>query len=479
MRAFYNRAMARFARPAAPVSAPKGGSVKDKVSILGLTALVCALGLAATAQAQTRWWRTYGGTDIEHGRSVQQTADGGYIIAGTTVSFGPGGDVYLIKTDAQGDTLWTRTYGGTDYDYGYSVQQTSDSGYIIAGYTHSFGAVGDDVYLIKTNASGDTLWTRTYGGTSYDWGFSVQQTSDDGYIVAGRTSEDGDVYLIKTNAYGYALWTWAYGGTGCDYGWSVQQTSDRGYIVAGLTLSFGAGQSDVYLIKTNAYGDTLWTRTYGGTSSDYGWSVQQTSDGGYVITGYTLSSGAGDYDVYLIKTNAAGDALWTRTYGGPGDDYGYSVQQTSDGGYVVAGCTRSFGAGTKDVYLIKTNASGDALWTRTYGGTDFDYGLSVQQTSDGGYIVAGITASFGRDYDVYLIKTDSLGSVGVAEESPKPRVMRVGLGTTVLSVASGVKQLAFCAAFDAMGRRILHPKAGVYFLRTSPTAAPRKVLLVE
>jgi hypothetical protein len=482
MRTFYNRTTVRFARLAAPASAPKGGPVTDKISIYGLTALVCALCLAATAQAQTSWWRTYGGTDYDCGRSVQQTADGGYIVVGATGSFGAGDyDVYLIKTTPSGYTLWTRTYGGTDNDFGYSVQQTSDGGYIFAGL--AAGKVSR-VNLIKTDASGDTLWTRTCGGADGREGSSIQQTSDGGYIVTDGTGLLGqgswDVYLVKTNASGDTLWTRIYGGMEHDLGRSVQQTADSGYVVAGYTWSFGAGSSDVYLMKTDASGDTLWARTYGGTGGDVGYSVQQTSDGGYIVAGVTASFGAGQYDVYLIKTDASGDTLWTRTYGGPDGDGGYSVQQISDGGYIIAGITESFGAGLCDVYLIKTDANGDTLWTRTYGGTSDDFGYSVRQSADGGYVIAGYTASFGAgSYDVYLIKTDSLGSVGVAEESPKPQVMRGRLGPTVLSGASGVRCLASGIVFDAMGRRVLHPKAGIYFLRTPAAAEPRKVLLVE
>jgi hypothetical protein len=449
--------------------------------MLFLVALIL-IGSVSIVSAQTSWWRTYGGTGFDYGRSVQQTADGGYIIGGT----GTGGDVYLIKTNTQGDTLWTRTYGDTNADRGYSVQQTSDGGYIIAGATCSFGAGTPDypnVYLIKTNASSDTLWTGTYGGTSWDEAYSVQQTADTGYIIAGYTGSFGagitDVYLIKTNAAGDTLWIRTYGGWGSDEGYSVQQTSDGGYVVAGGTYSFGAGNGDVYLVKTNAAGDTLWTRTYGGTYNDCGRSVQQTADGGYVIAGVTMSVGAGG-DVYLIKTDASGDTLWTRIYGGADDEYGCSVKQTPDGGYIITGSTLSFGAGGGDVYLIKTNASGDTLWTSTYGGTSWDEAYSVQQTSDGGYVIAGCTASFGAgNFDVYLIKTDELGGVGGVEQSPGPRVMRGRLGPTVLSGASGVRQLASCVAFDAMGRRVLHPKPGIYFLRTEATAEPRKILLVE
>ncbi len=374
--------------------------------------ILLTLVLSKGASSQITFEKTYGSLGTEWGRAVQQTLDGGYIIAGYD-----GYDVYLIKTNESGVLLWTKTYGGTDGDYGYSVQQTSDGGYIIAGGTKSFGAGSSDVYLIKTKANGDTLWTKTYGKTFDDRGYSVQQTSDNGYIIAGETYSFGadlwDVYLIKTNANGDTLWTKTYGGTGEDYGRSVQQTSDDGYIIAGNTWSFGAGSADVYLIKTNESGDTLWTKTYGGIRYDDGYSVQQTSDGGYIITGETYSFGTGSSsDIYLIKTNENGVSLWTKNYGGTSYDDGYSVQQTSDNGYIIAGLTESFGAGSADVYLIKTNESGDTLWTKTYGGEDTDEGKSVQQTSDNGYIIAGYTFSFGAGvYDVYLIKTDVNGNV--------------------------------------------------------------------
>ncbi|MBE0433655.1 choice-of-anchor D domain-containing protein [candidate division WOR-3 bacterium] len=372
--------------------------------IAGVVACVLCSTILFAQGPDTLWVRTYGGTGTDKGYSAQQTADNGYIIAGYTNSFGAGGyDVYLIKTDENGDTLWTRTFGGTGIDQAYSVQQTQDNGYIVAGRTYSFGAGSADVWLIKTDAYGNAQWTKTYGGTGVDIGSAVQQTADNGYIIAGYTKSFGagnyDFYLIKTDANGDTLWTKTYGGAGADYGYSVQQTADYGYIVAGYTNSFGAGNSDYYLVKTDANGDMLWAKTYGGTDADYGYSVQQTADYGYIVAGYTMSFGAGMSDFYLVKTDANGDTLWTRTYGGAGGDLVegfHSVQQVAGGGYVVAGHTTSFGAG---VWLLRIDANGDTLWTRTYG-TDYQEGYSVQQTADGGYIIAGWDY-----YDVYLIKT--------------------------------------------------------------------------
>jgi hypothetical protein len=387
--------------------------------------MLLGLFLASTAIADpgdTLWTRTYGGSGQDPASCVRQTTDGGYIVVGYTDSFGAGGaDFYLVRTDANGDTLWTRTYGGSGHDYGKRIQETTDGGYIIVGYTESFGAgaedLAEDFYLVKIDAKGDTLWTRTYGGSLREQAHDVQQTTDGGYIIAGWTDESGncDFYLVKTDTNGDTLWTRTYGGSDTDLGYSVQQTSDGGYIFAGYTYSFGAGSTDMYLVKTDANGDTLWTRTYGGSNSDYCWSVQRTSDGGYIMVGETTSFGAGNFDTYLVKTDANGNSLWTHTYGGSDKDYGKCAQQTTDGGYIVVGRTFSFGAGSADVFLIKTDANGDSLWTRAYGGTSKDYGGWVQQTTDGGYIVSGRTGSFGAGgYDLYLVK--------VAGETPEPDV---------------------------------------------------------
>ena len=453
---------------------------------------ICTL-LTAAAVAQQRWMGTYGGASDEYGYSVEQTQDGGYIATGRSASFGNLVQVYLIKTDASGDTIWTRTYGGAGDEYGRSVQQTSDGGYIIAGWTFSFGNA-QQAYLIKTNAGGDTLWTRTYGGAGDDGGGSVQQTSDGGYVIAGWTSSFGygdQVYLIKTDASGDTLWTRSYGGAGDDIALSVQQTFDAGYIVAGYATSFG-DSSQVYLIKTNPSGDTLWTRSYGGAGDDGSRSVQQTSDGGYIVAGYTTPSGDSS-QAYLIKTNASGDILWARTYGGSNGGAGSSVRQTSDTGYIVAGETYSSGRGFQ-VCLIKTNAFGDSLWTRDYGGANGDFSYSVQQTSDAGYIVAGRTASFGNQYQVYLIKTDANGSTGV-EETPYGEVRTTNVPTIVrgvLFLPVSFPPYLPVSLLDVSGRRALslapgpndvHSLApGVYFVAengTRSTVRATKVMVTR
>ncbi|MDD5530242.1 MAG: T9SS type A sorting domain-containing protein [bacterium] len=346
----------------------------------------------------TLWTRTFGGTSSDYGLSVQQTYDSGFIVVGSTSSFGASySDVYLIKMNSSGDTLWTKTLGGDSVEGGYSVQQVFDSGLVIAGYTRSFGAGNADVYLIKTNSLGDTLWTRTYGGTNYDYGYSVQQTYDSGLIIAGYTysfgTGNGAAYLIKTNSLGDTLWTRTYGGTNYYYGYSVVQCEDRGFIIAGD-----------YLIRTDSLGDTLWTTPIWGSS------VVQCNDGGFVTTQKTS-------DVVLTKTNSSGNNLWIKTYGGVENDYGQSVAKCTDEGFIIAGTTGSFGSKDSSIYLVRTNPSGDTLWTEIFGKNDLNFGYSAVQCADEGFIVLGNTVSPGNYQDIYLIRLNK----EVAVEEPSSR----------------------------------------------------------
>lgn len=378
---------------------------------LGLVASIVAVALfgGGVALTQITFEHRYGGNQ---GFSVIQTSDQGYAIAGETRSPDKAVcDVYLVKTDSLGDTLWTRSYGGGENDYGRSVVQAPDGGYVVTGWSESWGAAAYNPFLIKIDSLGNLFWIKTYGGNRVSAGLSVAKTSDGGYILTGSIQPTpgsfDNVYLVKTNSLGDTLWTRNYGDTKTDIGRSVAQTTNGGYIIAGQTYSFGAGMSNVYLIKTDSLGFTLWTKTYGGNYDDVGMEVAQTSNGGFIIGGYTFSYGAGYADFYFIKTDSLGDTIWTKTYGGSDDDEGRSVAKCSDGGYGIVGWTESYSSHYRDIYLIKTDSLGDTLWTRTYGLWDGGQGESIAQTSDEGFIIAGETGSGG----IYLIKTNSLGEV--------------------------------------------------------------------
>jgi uncharacterized delta-60 repeat protein len=356
-------------------------------------------------------------------------------------------NIWLMKTDPAGNQQWSKTYGSTDDEWAHSVQQTVDGGYIVAGWESPSGLQFDGGYimagsvahalLVKADASGNMNYLGTYGEIGDSRAYSVKQTSDGGYIIAGCTSSSGtggyDFWLVKTDASGNMEWSKTYEDLWDEYACSVQQTADGGYILAGYTCYFLTGLSDMWLVKTNSNGDMEWNKTHGGTGDDGAYSVQQTTDGGYIVAGYTTSFGAGGYDFWLVKTNSTGDMQWDRTYGGKGEDRAYSGQQTSDGGYIAAGSTGSFGAGEEDIWLVKTNSSGDMEWNKTHGGTGDDGAYSVQQTTDGGYIAAGYTNSSGAgDYDFLLVKTFD---------------GRVGQEFTLIIMVSGVAVAAIALVF--------------------------------
>jgi Secretion system C-terminal sorting domain len=368
------------------------------------------------------WTNAIGGNRSDYGNSVQQTDDGGFIIAGNTLSVGAGlSDVFLVKTNSDGTVLWTQTIGGTDWDEANSVQQTTDSGFIIAGTTSSFGAGGRDIWLIKTDSDGDELWTQTFGGVTNDYGSWVRQTGDGGYIIMGSTSSidlgGSAAWLIKTDEQGTETWSRVFSQNDWDYGECVVQTEDGGYIVTGHTYSPEDGSSDVLLIRTDSDGIETWSTTFGGTSYDYGWCVQQTIEGGFIISGSTYSFGQGSLDAWLIKTDSDGNEVWNETFGGHEFDNNHSVEQTFDGGYILTGHTQSFGDGSMDMWVIKTDAAGDVRWIETYGGSGYDGGNCVQQTVDGGYVIVGNTASFGDgEFNVWLIRLEG-DELSVVERS--------------------------------------------------------------
>ncbi len=397
--------------------------------------LVSAAALGPEASAQELLWEhAYGGVAEDIVYAVQEIPGGGYVFAGYTSSFGAGGrDGYLIRTDADGDTLWTRTYGGSLNDATWSIELTPDDGFVMAGETASYGHGGTDVYLVRTDADGDTLWTRTYGDLGDDTGNAIARTREGGYAIAGRgwnmSTGNVDVYLVIVDAWGNLLSTHYYGQSGWDVALDLEATAEGGFILGGATNSFGAGGFDQYLIKTDAGGDTLWTRTYGGEEDEWCHGLTQTRDWGYVLAGNTMSFSVGDFDAYAVRTTALGDTLWTRVYGGPYRNDFNAVAETPDGGFVRAGDRADPSAAV--AWGVRMGADGDTLWTHNYGrggvyNLDSPGDLSV--TSDGSFVLAGLSERPGTSmYDAWILKIRDdfqnlllTGSVAPLRVSPNP-----------------------------------------------------------
>ncbi|MEO0139957.1 MAG: hypothetical protein ABIM88_00220 [candidate division WOR-3 bacterium] len=374
---------------------------------------------------QVLFAKAYGGADYDYVGSIAQNQDGGYIIAGSTSGFGAGAyDCLVLKIDSDGTIDWAKTFGGQSNDGAVSVIKTMDGGYAVAGRTWSFGAGLYDFLVFKLDPSGNLSWAKTFGGTDEERAYSIVQTQDGGYAVAGFTYSFGagecDFLVIRLDASGNLLWAKTFGGPGTmdeEKAYSIVQTQDGGYAVAGFTYSFGTGW-DFLVIKLDASGNLSWAKKFGGTDYEEAWSIIQTTDQGYAVVGRTYSFGAGDNDLLFVKLDPSGNLSLAKTFGGTRWDGAYSIIQTVDGGYAVAGYTESLGTGG-DFLVLKLDPSGNPSWTRTFGGTSSDLASSVIQTADGGYAVAGYTWSFSAGMeDFFVLRLDRNGNYpGCVQES--------------------------------------------------------------
>ena len=397
-----------------------------------------SIGHLESRQESTRqtWARVYGGTAHEYGTHFCQTSDGGYILAGSHSPQLPGNyDCWIVKASSSGRIEWQRAYGGVDSDSANSVYQTSDGGYIIGGSTSSLGAGERDFLLLKLSSNGDIEWQRIYGGSSDELLYDFQLTGDGGYIATGRSAASGseDIWIMKLTAGGDITWQRSYGGIYDDSAHSIQQTSDGGYVVHGYTGSLDSiYRADIWTLKLSSAGDIEWQWAYGDDQGYWGSSIQQTSDGGYILACSTGPAIIGGADGLVIKLSSGGDIEWQRVYSGRYDDFIDAVQQTMDGGFVVLGTTYSFGAGSGDFLLFKLSSTGEIEWQRTYGGIDPDTAVSVQQSPDGGYIVAGYTYSYGAGGSDFLVL--KISSDGNMDRLPE----LVGSANLSFSAASAV-----------------------------------------
>ncbi len=420
----------------------------------------------------------------EDGHSLRQTPDGGFIIAGYAGS--PFQDVYVVKTDAQGDTMWTRCHGGTEDDYGEGICLAHDSGYLVVGFTRSYGVGSSDIYLIKIDSNGERIWHRTYGGTSVDFGHCIQQTSDGGYILVGGYGVGGGnlgTYLVKLEAQGDTIWTRLSNINPMDWARYVCQTFDGGYIVTGATLVSPVNFNyDLFLSKYNSDGIVEWTRMYGGPYEDWCYCVKQTPDSGYILVGYIDRINFVGGDAYVIKTNSLGDTLWTRRFGETGlCDIFISVDVTSDGGYLCAGYATSFEPRGEKLYMVKMNSEGERLWAEYYGDYRPSSALSVVTTQDGGAAIAGyVTPPYIGYKDVWLLRLPGTPpSLSLTLTPVNPPILIPAGGGNFFFTAEVQNSTAAAVTFDAWTEVILPGGAahGPLIMRANLPIAPSQTIV--
>ncbi len=404
--------------------------------------IACSFSTLSNAQPSIQWQKALGGNSYDEAKSIIQTTDGGYIVAGGSASsngdvFGHLGanDFWIIKLSSTGSVQWKKIYGGTGNDIAQSIKQTSDGGYIVVGDTDSnnYDVTGNhggfsDGWVVKLSSFGSIQWQRALGGSKWDDFLSVEQTSDNGYIMTGRSdSFDGDLtenkgltdlWVVKLNESGAIEWQKTYGGSKDDLGSSVKQCPDGGYVIVGETAStdgdvtWNNGNVDFWILKLAADGTLEWQKTYGGQSADLGSDIALTDDGGYVVTGYVGSHNTGDvtghselayYDAWVLKLSSTGELEWQKTVGGTGYEYARAVIVANSGGYVVAGSTSSTDGdvstmyGLRDFWVFKLDEAGQLVWEKSYGGTKAEHCFSIANTTDNGFIMTGYAWSTDGD----------------------------------------------------------------------------------
>lgn len=444
--------------------------------------------------AQVTFQKVFSDVYDMDGLDVITANDGGYIITGMiTNDIINDMDIHIIKTNNTGDIEWTKTYGGNRPEYSFGILHATDSsGYYIIGYSQSFGGGDYDTWLLKIDNGGDTLWAKTYGSWGNDQGKEIIPTSDGNYLLTGysnsTTYPDYQAYLLKIDPDGNLIWDKYYGGVYAEFGNSVKQTPDGGYIMLGITYSYGVN-GDAYLVKTNSLGDTIWTKQFGGNHLDEGIFVVSNNDSTYTFCVRDSSTNGTNIDVQIIKTDANGTIIWDKNYGGTEKDTDKMIQKTNDQGYVVAAISRSFGLNLPNMWILKLDSEGDTLWSRSYGGTDNEHCYAVRQTADGGYIAVGKCESFSNEDGIMFLKLNSngkLGPLGVNEiysennlyiyPNPSKMIVNVNLNEVVspvsIRITDAFGQLIFLETKYSTNKNntisidLKGNKPGVYFLTT-------------
>ena len=473
--------------------------------------------LIAISQPEIEWQKSLGGSGGDVARSVRQTLDGGYIVAGYTVSVNGdisenngGRDIWVVKLNSAGTIEWDKSIGSMGDEEAYAIQQTIDGGYILIGMSDSDDFFGenigdDDILIVKLDNTGNILWVKRYGTIGTDRGHSIKQTSDGGYIASGFRA-NGGIWVVKLNDNGDLDANWSNTTFGGAQAWWAEQTSDGGYIVTG---HYGL-TPDLKVIKLDPSSNVEWQYTYGGTNADYGRSVRQTLDGGYIVAGMTQSSDGdvtnnyGGQDYWILKLNSLGGLEWEKNYGGTQNDFAVEIQQTLDGGYVVTGQTNSDdndvsgnpGSFVFDYWTIKIDDIGDLLWQNCLGGGSSDFGSSIHQTTEGGYIVAGRSSSNNYDvsgnhgdYDFWVVKLEA-ETLGIDYNFISNQIKVYPNPVSITLHISTKTHIESVKLYDILGMLVFESsainqinvsdfKSGIYILKlqTSNSTTTRKIFI--
>ncbi|MFZ0388830.1 MAG: T9SS type A sorting domain-containing protein [Calditrichia bacterium] len=358
------------------------------------------------------WSKFYGGDSSEAAYSMQKTSDNGFILTGYTKTRGSGNsDLWMLRLDENGDTLWTKVMGDTGRDLGISVCQTTDGGFITAGSTEGPNNTGYDGWLIKSSENGTTEWQKIYGGVSHDVFYAVQQTADGGFILAGSNiavpGRKSDIWVVRTDEAGAVVWEKRLTRAGADVCYGIEQTSDSGFVLVGRVSVSSSDTSDVWIGKMNVNGDTLWTRTYGGSGTDIAYRATELEDGGFALVGKTDSFGAGASDLWLIRTDHSGNLMWSKTYGSVGKDRGISITELQQGDLLICGETATASQST-DAWVLLTDSNGDTLWTSHLGGPGYEVAYSIEPLSNSQYVLAGYSTTLSGNADVWMAKIKTI-----------------------------------------------------------------------